>query len=89
MPEYEGGIPEKPADREYTYVFEGWQPEIVPVNGNATYTAVFTPQGVPTDLEQGIRSNEQGQVRKVFENGQIYILLPDGRKVNVVGRTIK
>jgi len=89
MPEYEGGIPEKPADGEYTYVFEGWQPEIVPVNGNATYTAVFTPQGVPTDLEQRIRSNEQGQVRKVFENGQIYILLPDGRKMNALGNRME
>ncbi len=48
----------------------------------------------PTDLEQsnleqGTRNKEQGHVRKVFENGQIYILLPDGQKVNVVGRTIK
>lgn len=90
MPEYEGGIPEKPADGEYTYVFEGWQPEIVPVNGNATYTAVFTPQGVPTDLEQGNleqgeKNKDKGQVRKVFENGHIYILLPDGRKMNALG----
>ncbi|MBR1786079.1 MAG: chitobiase/beta-hexosaminidase C-terminal domain-containing protein [Paludibacteraceae bacterium] len=48
----------------------------------------------PTDLEQsnleqGLRNNEQGHVRKVFENGQILILLPDGRKVNTVGARVK
>ena len=42
---------------------------------------------VPTGIEQGTKSKEQ--VRKVFENGHIYILLPDGRKVNAVGATLK
>lgn len=35
--------PTKPADETYTYVFAGWDKEIVPCDGNAVYTASFTP----------------------------------------------
>ncbi|MBE0524359.1 MAG: InlB B-repeat-containing protein [Methanosarcinales archaeon] len=50
------GIPEptKAADSIYTYTFIGWEPDIVPVTGNAAYTAKYSRQyevELPTGLK--------------------------------------
>ena len=42
MPEYTGETPVRERDKEFTYTFSGWMPEIVVVTGNATYTAKYT-----------------------------------------------
>ena len=41
IPEYNGETPSRPEDDEYTYSFKGWEPEIVAVTEDATYTATF------------------------------------------------
>ena len=42
MPCFYGFEPYKPDDTQYSYQFIGWSPEVVPVNGDATYTALFS-----------------------------------------------
>ncbi len=46
MPEYTGEKPAKDSTEEYIYSFAGWTPEIVPVDHEATYTAVFSAKEI-------------------------------------------
>lgn len=41
MPEYMGETPERIGSYQYSYVFAGWDPELVPVSGDAVYKAIF------------------------------------------------
>lgn len=41
-PEYNGEIPTKPMDDDYTYTFSGWSPALSSVEGDIVYTAQFT-----------------------------------------------
>lgn len=65
-----------------------------------TFTTQSTyEEPVVTDLESINDNNADGdvrapngdtlRVRKVFENGQIYVLLPDGRRYNMQGMEVK
>ena len=41
-PVYSGATPTKPRDAEFTYTFSRWDPEVAPVSGDATYTAIYS-----------------------------------------------
>ena len=40
-PNYLGDEPQKPGEGSQDYAFDHWEPEIVPVTGNVSYTAAF------------------------------------------------
>ncbi len=54
-PEYKGATPEKAHTAHNEYAFAGWTPEIVPVAGDATYTATYTEDLLhPTFVGSGL-----------------------------------
>ena len=59
-PSYDGATPTKSPSALYIYTFnETWSPSIVPVNGDATYTAQFDEAPNPeSNLEIGIGESE-------------------------------
>jgi uncharacterized repeat protein (TIGR02543 family) len=42
-PVYDGETPQKEGDAQYSYKFAGWNTAVVPVVGDAAYTATYTP----------------------------------------------
>ena len=50
IPEYTGETPERPEDEQYTYTFNGWNPEVMPATEEATYTAVFEATAKPVSF---------------------------------------
>lgn len=77
MPEYTGKTPVKDSDAQYTYTFVGWDKEIVPVSGNATYIAQYTSAprvySVMLNLNSGILENEEAYGQYTYGEG---IVLP-------------
>lgn len=52
---------------EYTYTFKGWSPEIVPVNGEATYYAIYDTTANPFKFITIVDSKETTQEYKFNE----------------------
>lgn len=77
LPVYTGKEPTKDPDDKYTYTFAGWEPEIVPVSGDAVYTAVYTSAprvySLMLNLNSGILDNENEYTQYTYGQG---IVLP-------------
>jgi hypothetical protein len=87
MPVYEGEIPTKESDEQYSYSFAGWTPEITIVTGDATYTAVFEEQ--PLGPGSGIdRQTADEPVLKFIREDKIYILR-GGKLYSVQGQLVQ
>lgn len=41
MPTYKGDTPTKESNSQYSYIFDGWSPELSVVTGDVSYTAMF------------------------------------------------
>ena len=65
LPSYNGETPKKEADEQYTYEFSGWSPEIKPVDGDATYYAVFDKK---TNEYTITWKNYDGTILEIDEN---------------------
>ena len=63
-PLYEGDTPEKDPTTQYKYTFDGWSPNVVAVEGDATYTAQFKEE---TRTYTVTWVNFDGEVLKVDE----------------------
>ena len=84
MPEYRGEDPVKPNEDEYFFVFTGWNPEVVAVTGNATYIATYESHGTGVET-----IDETKKPLKVWRDGKMYILLPDGRIFDSTGKKVE
>ena len=69
--------PKRAADETYTYAFAGWTPEVVPVAGDAAYTATYTatPNAQPVEIKLDTANGGQ--------NGETTILIPSDGKTTL------
>ena len=58
MPQFNGATPTKADDELFTYEFAGWDPEVRAVDGDETYTAVFTPSRIQYVINFDLQGGE-------------------------------
>ncbi len=88
IPVYTGNTPTRSSDAQYSYTFDGWSPTIVAATSDATYTATYTATPKSQGIED-IYENSAERPIKYMENGDIYILMPNGKKYSIIGELIK
>lgn len=72
LPEYSGAEPTKPSTAEFYYTFAGWEPEIIPVNGNARYDAFF--KQTPREYNITYKVNGSTEYTATGTYGETYAL---------------
>ncbi|MBR1809706.1 MAG: InlB B-repeat-containing protein [Paludibacteraceae bacterium] len=63
-PNYQGATPQREKNGEYSYTFQGWEPEIVAVDGPATYKATF--KGVTNAYTITFRDEDETLIDEVL-----------------------
>ena len=70
MPAYDGETPTKAATAQYTYAFAGWDPVVVSVAGDATYTATYSSNVQSYDVKfLGLDGVQIGATQSVAYGG--------------------
>ncbi len=60
MPNYDGATPAKASDGEFIYTFVGWSPLVSEVNGDVSYTAVYSKTASVTPSSVVAETGEDG-----------------------------
>ena len=87
LPTYTAVPTKEPVEGEIgEYTFTGWMPEIVPVTGDATYSAMFSYTGWRTDAQGKHYYQDNQLVIGMFKVGNDYYYANNSGKL-IVGRT--
>ena len=87
MPSFSGPEPSRESTDEYDYTFIGWSPEVNAVTGDAYYIAQYKETSTGVDIIRTNGNLPDHAMKYIDENGKLFLLLPDGRKIDIWGRT--
>lgn len=89
VPEYKGAEPVRESTDDYNYSFTGWSPEISVVTGNTIYTATYNQTETVVPYIDAYKTKPNRAVKYIDEKGNLFLILPDNRKFNIMGVEIK